>query len=74
MRECRYEFPAMRVAEVAIAGDIQLETRAIDWLFGTWLPQSGLDPDDQPAFEAWEGQPFAHGFEHFELRCQLPVR
>jgi len=70
----RHLFPAMRVAEVAIAGDIQLEMRAIDWLFGTWLPQSGLEPDDQPAFEAWEGRPFAHGFEHFELRCQLPVR
>lgn len=34
----RYQFPAMHVAEVAIAGDIQLEMRAIDCLFGTWLP------------------------------------
>ena len=70
----RYQFPAMRVAEVAIAGDIQLEMRAIDWLFGTWLPNSRVEPDDQPAFEAWNGLPFAHGQEHFELRCQLPVK
>ncbi len=70
----RFEFPAMRVAEVAVSGDIKLEQRALDWLFGTWLPQSGFEPDDQPAFEAWTGRPFAHGFEHFELSCQLPVK
>jgi len=70
----RYEFPAMRVAEVTIAGGIELEQRAIDWLFGTWLPRSGFVPDDQPAFEAWIGRPFAHGCEHFTIACQLPVK
>jgi hypothetical protein len=24
-------------------------------------------------FEAWNGRPFAHGMEHFELRAQLPI-
>ncbi|MBL8754577.1 MAG: helix-turn-helix domain-containing protein [Planctomycetes bacterium] len=70
----RLEFPAMRVAEVRIAGDIALEVRALDWLYGTWLPRSGYVPDDQPAFEAWLGRPFAHGVEHFTIACQLPVR
>ena len=70
----RFEFPPMQVADVAIRGDIQLEQRALDWLFGTWLPRSGYVPDDQPAFEAWVGRPFAHGYEHFELSCQLPVK
>jgi AraC family transcriptional regulator len=70
----RFQFPSMRVADVAIRGDIQLEQRAIDWLFGTWLPRSGFVPDDQPAFEAWNGRPFAHGLEHFEISCQLPVK
>ncbi len=70
----RYVFAPMRVAEVAISGDIELEQRAIDWLFGTWLPRSGFVPDEQPAFEAWVGRPFAHGFEHFELALQLPVK
>jgi len=69
----RFEFPAMRVAEVAVRGGIDLEQRAIDWVFKTWLPSSGFVPDDQPAFEAWHGRPFAHGFEHFELAMQLPV-
>ena len=68
-----YTFPAMRVAEVEIRGDIHLEVRALDWLYQTWLPRSGYMPDDQPAFEAWIGRPFAHGNEHFELACQLPI-
>lgn len=70
----RFEFPAMRVAEVRIAGGVELEVRALDWLYGTWLPRSGHVPDDQPAFEAWIGRPFAHGTEHFTIACQLPVK
>ena len=69
-----YRFPAMRVAEVNIRGDIHLEVRALDWLHKSWLPRSGCIPDDHPAFEAWIGRPFAHGNEHFELACQLPIR
>lgn len=70
----RYDFPPMRVAEVRLSGDLALEDRAIDWLYKTWLPESGLVPDDQPGFEAWIGRPFAHGLEHFEIACQLAVR
>lgn len=70
----RFDFPAMRVAEVRIAGGLELEARACDWLFETWLPRSGYMPDDQPSFESWIGRPFAHGMSHFTLACQLPVR
>lgn len=70
----RFEFPPMRVAEVGVSGDLALEARAIDWLYKTWLPSSGYVPDDQPAFESWRGRPYAHGAEHVELACQLPVR
>ena len=69
-----FRFPPMQVAELEIRGPIELEMRAIDWLFKTWLPGSGYVPTDQPAFEAWIGRPFAHGFEHFELLVQLPVQ
>ncbi|MDF1838231.1 MAG: GyrI-like domain-containing protein, partial [Planctomycetota bacterium] len=69
-----FQFPAMHVAQVHLSGSIELEMRALDWIYGTWLPQSGYEPDQQPAFEAWNGLPFAHGMEHFELSCQLPVR
>ena len=70
----RYEFPAMRVGELKMKGDIALEMRALDWIFRTWLPESGLAPDDQPGFEAWDGRPFEHGTEHFEIGLHLPVR
>ena len=69
----RIEFPAMTVAEVDIVGAIDLEQRAFDYLYGTWLPQSGFVPAAHPAFEAWNGRPFAHGSDHFELRVQIPV-
>lgn len=70
----RFRFPAMTVAEVEIRGGIDLELRALQWLYGSWLPRSGYVPDDHPCFEAWIGKPFAHGVEHFELRGQLPVK
>lgn len=67
------ELAAMKVAEVEVCGGIDLELRAIDWLYRTWLPASGFVPDHQPAFEAWRGLPFAHGDEYFEIDAQLPV-
>src|SRR5262245_54462976 len=70
----RYRFPPMTVAEVAIRGGLDLELRALQWLYGSWLPRSGFVPDDQPGFEAWTGRPFAHGTEYFELAIQLPIR
>ncbi|MFN0009261.1 MAG: GyrI-like domain-containing protein [Planctomycetota bacterium] len=70
----RFDFPALRVAQVLIRGGVDHEMRALDWLFKTWLPASGYVPDDQPMFEAFLGRPFAHGFEHFELHARIPVR
>lgn len=70
----RFRFPAMTIAQVDLRGDIQLELRALQWLYGEWLPKSGYVPDDQPGFEAWVGRPFAHGYEYFELAAQIPLR
>ncbi len=66
-------FPPMRVAEIEIAGPIELELEALEWLYASWLPRSRYVPDHQPGFEAWNGIPFAHGETHFEVRLQLPV-
>jgi AraC family transcriptional regulator len=70
----RQAFPKMTVADVEIRGGIDLELRALRWLYGSWLPKNGWFPDDHPSFEAWIGRPFAHGLEHFEINVQLPVR
>jgi AraC family transcriptional regulator len=70
----RFRFPPMVVAQVEVCGGLDLELRALQWLFGAWLPRSGYVPDDHPCFEAWVGRPFAHGTEYFELHAQLPVK
>lgn len=70
----RYRFPPMTVAQVEVRGTIDIELRALQWLYNTWLPASVYVPDDLPCFEAWIGRPFAHGTERFELHAQLPVR
>lgn len=66
-------FPAMTVAELDVIGTIEVEVRALDFIYRTWLPTSGYVPDNQPGFEAWIGEPFAHGTEHFELRAQIAI-
>ena len=70
----RFRFTPMVVAEVEIRGGLDLELRALQWLYGSWLPRSGYVPDDHPCFEAWIGRPFAHGTERFEIHVQLPIR
>ncbi|MEQ1508130.1 MAG: AraC family transcriptional regulator [Myxococcota bacterium] len=65
--------PAMTVARVPVRGPIELELRALDWLYGTWLPRSTRVPAHLPCFEAWRGRPFAHGDGWFELDLELPV-
>jgi AraC family transcriptional regulator len=67
------DFPACTAAEIEMAGGIDLELRALDWLYLMWLPTSGYAPAHQPGFEAWNGRPFAHGMDYFEIRLQLPV-
>ncbi len=69
---CR-KLPAMKVAQLSIHGPIELEMRALDWLYKTWLPNSGFAPDHQPGFELWNGKPFAQGMKEFDLRLQLPI-
>jgi AraC family transcriptional regulator len=70
----RFAFGPMTVAQIEIRGDLELELRALQWLYGAWLPRSGYVPDDYPGFEAWIGRPFAYGSEYFEIRVQLPIR
>ena len=68
----RRTFPPMVVAEVEIRGGLDLELRALQWLYGVWLPRSGYVPDDQPCFEAWIGRPFrmASSTSSFECNCR----
>lgn len=46
--------------------------QAWEWLYGTWLPQSGYQPDDGPCFEVYpeEGKPG----EKFKVDLCVPVK
>ena len=66
-------FPPCRIAEIEIKGSVDLELRALEWFYRDWLPNSGWAPAHQPMFEAFDGRPFAHGMEYFELRAQLAI-
>jgi AraC family transcriptional regulator len=44
----RYRFPPMTVAQVEIRGGIEVELRALQWLYGSWLPRSGYIPVTSP--------------------------
>jgi AraC family transcriptional regulator len=70
----QFKFSPMIVADIELRGGVDLELRALQWLYGSWLPRSGYVPDDHPCFEAFIGRPFAHGSEYFELHIHLPIR
>jgi AraC family transcriptional regulator len=44
---------------------------AWDWVYGTWLPQSGYQPDDRPCFEYFPEEP-RHGL--FTVDICVPVK
>ena len=67
------ELAPMKVAQVEVRGGVDLEVRAIDWFYGTWLPSSRFVPDDQTSFEAFRGLPFSHGDDYFELDAEFPL-
>ena len=39
------------------AGGDDIFKRAYDYMYGEWLPKSGWQPDDAPAFESYVGEP-----------------
>lgn len=47
---------------------------AYDWLYGTWLPQSGEEPADRPAFEECLNNPRNTPPDELLTEIFLPVR
>ncbi len=44
------------------------------WLYGSWLPQSGYEPDDRPPYELYSGEPTSCEGELHRFEICLPVR
>jgi AraC family transcriptional regulator len=66
--------PAGRFAVLRCRGDVHKEYRAWTHLFREWLPRSGYQPTQAPAFEWYHRDPAAAGWAEFDLDCFLPVR
>lgn len=69
----RAELPAMTLAEVTLAGNLDDEVQAIDWLYQVWLPSSGYQPTSQPILETWTANPFRDEAMENKLTIGLPV-
>jgi len=67
-------FEAHRAATVQIDGP--LASIAVGWvvLFDEWLPTSVYEPADLPSLKVFDERPDELGWEHYRLRCVLPVR
>lgn len=53
----RWEIPGGSYAAYRLSGSYALIAATFQRLFGHWLPQSGLEPDDRPALEIYHDDP-----------------
>ncbi|NTF40758.1 GyrI-like domain-containing protein [Rhizobium rhizogenes] len=70
----RYDVPGGRYASYRLMGPYALISSTFQTLFGSWLPQSGFEPDDRPVIELYLNHP-AKVMEH-EIATDLliPIR
>ena len=67
----RYEVPGGRYACYRLMGPYALISSTFQTLFGSWLPQSGFEPDDRPVLEVYLNHP-ANVMEH-EIATDLLI-
>jgi len=60
-------------AFVRCTGDLHAADRAIQYLFGWWLPRSGWLPADVPGAEIFRKVPEEIGWETFDLELMVPI-
>jgi AraC family transcriptional regulator len=68
------ETHAGRYAVAGFKGSNDVFRRAYDFLFGSWLPHSGFQPDDHPCFEVYTGEPQGGKNPVFEFDLYIPVK
>lgn len=68
----KIEGGAYVVAHYEINGD-EYE-KAWNWVYGTWLPESGYQPDDKPCFELYGPDPKEHPQGKHILDICVPVK
>jgi AraC family transcriptional regulator len=68
------QFPKMQLATTRIFGDLNLCTEAYAFLFSSWLPRSGYDPEHCPAIEIFLDRQKVLDWSHFSLELGIPVK
>jgi AraC family transcriptional regulator len=66
-------FEAEAVATIHCVGDLALVGCAWQYLYRVWLPESGYQPANLPAFEVFARTPEDIGWETFDLYACLPI-
>lgn len=67
------DFEAEAVAVLHCVGDLSVVSYAWQYLFRIWLPNSGYQPANMPAFEVFVRTPEEIGWETFDLYGCLPI-
>ena len=65
--------PPFTYATVHAEGDIQEVSKAWDYLYLRWLPESGYVPEDYAAIEEFLQGPEDIGWEKFNINCRIPI-
>ena len=67
------DFEAEALAVIHCVGDLSVVSCAWQHLFRVWLPASGYQPANAPAFEVFARTPEEIGWETFDLYACLPI-
>lgn len=68
------DFEAETIAAIHCVGDISVVAYAWQYLFRIWLPESGYQPANMPAFEVFARTPEEIGWTTFDLHACLPIK
>lgn len=68
------EFPACLLAVISITGDIEVESRALQYFWRCWLPRSRYQPRNLPGMKIYRKYPHEVGWwETFYMDLAVPV-
>ncbi|MEO1067225.1 MAG: AraC family transcriptional regulator [Pseudomonadota bacterium] len=70
----KLDVPAGRVAVLHYKGPYAAMKPAYDWLYGTWLPQSGEEVRDAPAYEIYLNNPEDTAPQDLLTDIHMPLR
>lgn len=70
----RYEMPGGLYASYRLMGPYALISATFQTLFGSWLPQSGFEPDDRPVIEVYLNHPTTVMEHEIATELLIPLR